>query len=50
VTKVILVGIGTQNSGHGRDIETEEATTNGREGANRVDVVEGLFQLVMMLL
>jgi hypothetical protein len=42
MSEVVLVGIGSQNTTHRRNIETEQASANGGEGANGVDVVERL--------
>jgi hypothetical protein len=49
MTEVVLVGIGSQDTAHGRDIETEESSAEGREGANGVDVVERLVRSIKCL-
>lgn len=40
VAEVTFVGFSPEDSGHGTDIETEQSTTDGREGANYVDVCD----------
>lgn len=42
MTKIVAIGGSSEYTGHGRDIETKESTTNGGEATNGVDVVEGL--------
>jgi hypothetical protein len=42
VTEVVAIGGSSEYTGHGRDIETKESTTNGGEATNGVDVVECL--------
>lgn len=39
IVKVVFVRVGSKNTRHTTDVETEKPTTNGREGANGVDVV-----------
>jgi hypothetical protein len=47
MAEVSLVGIGTQDTTHRRDIETEESSAEGGEGADGVDVVERLVTLAI---
>ena len=46
LTEVILISRSSENTGHGRDIKTEESTANGSEATNGVDVVEGLHPAI----
>lgn len=45
MTKVVAISGSSEYTRHGRDVESEESTANGRKATNGVDIVEGLIKV-----